>query len=246
MVGMDTVFVSGLPRETIMVHFSSNPSLISGRPAAWLRPAVAALAALAMAGHAGIAQSQEGQGLAWMSTEAAPMWPHWEGRIGVVLDHAVDPARQNFALSLPASSGLKLRGAHVLSDYYFSGGFRATAGLVHGHVNLPWGSAANTSASGLNLSMDSMDLANLPSTVAANDESNRVVPYLGAGYSTHLTAQASGYGAWRFNADLGVISLNSGNIGRLGRVLQGDQGADELLRDLRLRPVVKIRVDYAF
>jgi hypothetical protein len=181
-----------------------------------------------------------------MSTQAAPMWPHWEGRIGVVLDHAVDPARQTFALTLPSAAGLKLHSAHVLSDYYFSGGFRATAGLVHGHVNQFWGGSADQSASGLNLSLDSMDLANLPSTAAANDDANRIVPYLGAGYSTHLTTQASGYGAWRFNADLGVISLNSGNIGRLGRVLQGDQGADELLRDLRLRPVVKIRVDYAF
>jgi len=106
MVGMDTEFVSGLYRETIMVRITSISSLTSARPASWVRPVAAALAALAMAGHAGIAQSQEGQGLAWMSTQAAPMWPHWEGRIGVVLDHAVDPARQTFALTLPSAAGL--------------------------------------------------------------------------------------------------------------------------------------------
>ena len=44
----------------------------------------------------------------------------------------------------------------------------------------------------------------------------------------------------------GLISLNSENIGRVGRVLQGEQKVDELLREMRLRPVVKFSVKYAF
>lgn len=69
--------------------------------------------------------------------------------------------------------------------------------------------------------------------------------YLGAGYTARLP-QPSGYSSWRFNADLGLISLNSGNIGRISRVFQGEQGVDALLNELRLRPVVKFSVNYAF
>jgi len=52
--------------------------------------------------------------------------------------------------------------------------------------------------------------------------------------------------SWRFNADLGLITINSNNIGRISQVLQGDMGVDALLRDLRLRPVIKVSVGYAF
>jgi hypothetical protein len=69
--------------------------------------------------------------------------------------------------------------------------------------------------------------------------------YLGAGYTAQLP-QPSGYSSWRFNADLGLISLNSSNIDRITRVFQGDQGVDALIRELRLRPVVKFSVNYAF
>ena len=69
--------------------------------------------------------------------------------------------------------------------------------------------------------------------------------YLGAAYSAQLP-QPSGYSSWRFNADLGLISLNSNNIGRITRVFQGEQGVDALIRELRLRPVVKFSVNYAF
>ncbi len=69
--------------------------------------------------------------------------------------------------------------------------------------------------------------------------------YLGAGYTAQLP-QPSGFSSWRFNADLGLISLNSNNIGRVTRVFQGEQGVDALIRELRLRPVLKFSVNYAF
>ena len=218
----------------------------SRRHTAWLHPLSAILAGLALSAHAGLAQSQEGQGLAWGKTAASPMWPHWEGRIGVVLDHAVESPRQSFALTLPVPIGLKVHGAHVLSDYYFSGGFRATAGLVRGPANLPWWPTSGQATSGLDLSLDGIDVSALPTSgTTTNDELSRTSAYIGAGYSTRLN-HAKAYGAWHFNADLGLISLNSGNIGRFTRVLQGEQGVDELLRELRLRPVLKVSVDYAF
>ena len=86
-----------------------------------------------------------------------------------------------------------------------------------------------------------------PPSVGLKAQSNRAPAdyFLGAGYTARL-APTTGLSSWRFNADLGVISLNSQNIGRLQRVLQGEQGVEELLRELRLRPLLKVSVNYAF
>ena len=190
--------------------------------------------------------SDQGKGLKLNeSVEAAALWPHWEGRIGVVLDRPAAPSP--FMLAQPMPSGLKLHSMHLLSDYYFSGGFRATAGLVRGATSMPWWPSSQQGSTGLNLSLQRLDMQGLPNQDRSNlsDDPYRTVPYVGAGYSSRLS-DTSGYGVWHFNADLGLISINSNNVNRIGRVLQGDQGVDELLRELRLRPVVKFSVNYAF
>lgn len=201
----------------------------------WTRPWLcAALGALAL-GHCGLSQAQ-------IKSERLSLWPHWEGRVGVVLDGAVEPIRNPFALGQSSGTGLKLQSLHVLSDYYVTGGFRATMGLIHGSTSQPF--PAIGGQGGLSVQAQRLDnegIAAYPPT----EETTKTVPYVGAGYSGRIT-EASGYGAWRFNADLGLISLNSQNIGRISRVLQGDQGVDELIRELRLRPVIKFSVNYAF
>ncbi|MBC7699161.1 hypothetical protein [Aquabacterium sp.] len=184
-----------------------------------------------------------------LSLNGQQFWPHWEGRIGVVVDRAYDPLKDSFVLAQPVpSSGLSLRSAHVLSDYYFSGGFRATVGLVRGSVTQSSWSNSNddTIGSGLNLSLQRIDNLNLGDPRGQSfDGENRTLPYVGAGYAASLggTGRES---MWRFNADLGIISVNSNNIGRISRALQGEAGLDEIVRDLRLRPVIKVSVRYAF
>ncbi len=195
----------------------------------------------------GYGPSVQGRGLRLANPEAVTLWPHWEGRIGVVLDRADGPLQSPFALSSAGASGLKMHSMHLLSDYYFAGGFRATAGLIRGSTNLPWWPSSEQGNTGLNLSLQRIDLLNLPGQEHStlSEDPYRTVPYVGAGYSTHL-GEASGVGVWRFNADLGIISLNSRNINRMRNVLSGEQGVDELLRELRLRPVLKFSVNYAF
>lgn len=189
--------------------------------------------------------SAQGEGLALQDPDAITLWPHWEGRIGVVLDRPNDPMRSPFVLAQPAGNGLKVYSMHMLSDYYFSGGFRATAGLVRGDVSMPWWPTSEQGSTGLNLSLQRIDMLGAQERDGAGDGSYRTMPYVGAGYSTRLN-EVQGYGAWKFNADLGLISLNSGNVGRIARVFQGEQGVEELLRELRLRPVIKFSVNYAF
>lgn len=72
-------------------------------------------------------------------------------------------------------------------------------------------------------------------------EQPAVQPYLGIGYSG-LGGRGSG---WSFNADFGLMALGSGNTVRLGRAANG-QGLDDLVRELRLTPVLLFGASYAF
>ena len=165
------------------------------------------------------------------------LWPHWEGRMGLVVSEAGSPLGNPFELSPHGSAGLRLQSAHLLGDYAMGSGFRATVGLVRGNTATPFVEPARDG--GLSVGAQRSDPDN-----AIND--NLTVPYVGAGYSAKLDGQPSGAGTWRFNADLGIISLNSQNIGRIGRVFQGDGGVDDLVREMRLRPVIKFTVKYSF
>jgi hypothetical protein len=189
--------------------------------------------------------ASSGDGLALKEPPSTNLWPHWEGRIGVVLDRPADPMSNSFVLAQPAYNGLKVYSMHLLSDYYFAGGFRATAGLVRGLSNMPWWPSEQQGATGLNLSMQRLDVLSPPGYEGASEDHNRTSPYLGAGYSTRLSGLRSD-SAWRFNADLGLITINSNNIDRISRALQGDAGVETIIRELRLRPVVKVSVNYAF
>jgi hypothetical protein len=65
------------------------------------------------------------------------------------------------------------------------------------------------------------------------------VPYVGLGYSG-----LTGRGGWGFAADVGVMALHGDSV-RFGR-LSGAQSLDDLLRDLRLTPVLQLGVSYSF
>ena len=66
-------------------------------------------------------------------------------------------------------------------------------------------------------------------------------PYLGVGYSSMVAKSG-----WSFTADLGVVSRSPGNVVRLGRVFNGGQSLDEVVRDMRLAPHVQLGVSYSF
>jgi hypothetical protein len=167
--------------------------------------------------------------------------PHWEGRIGVVVDRPINPLKDSFVLAQPnAGGGLRIRSMHILSDYYLEGGFRATAGVLRGDTGQSWW-ASEGHGGGLNLSLQRLDNLNLASVNTSQDQ--QTTPYLGAGYSNSLTLNGTP-SAWRFNADLGLVSINTNN--HVGQVVQGDRTLDELVREMRLRPVVKVSVGYSF
>jgi hypothetical protein len=175
-------------------------------------------------------------------------WPHWEGRIGAVIDRPINPLKDSFVLAQPAQGGLHMRSMHVLSDYYIEGGFRATAGLLRGETGQAWWSSGDTGG-GLNVSLqrlDSLGLLGAPNNHPSADTSGQqTMPYLGAGYTSRLSINGAP-SSWRVNADLGLVSINGSNVNRVSQVFQGDKSLDDLVHDMRFRPMVKVSVDYSF
>jgi hypothetical protein len=163
----------------------------------------------------------------------------WKGRLS--LGTAAPDWRADLAGT--ESAGLKLGGVSVTGDYYFlhkalpgtAGGFRATSGLVYGARPSLWGSAPGQGAYGTR----AYGLGRQTATPDGPDPGT--MPYLGFGY-TGLSAR----GGWSFSADVGLLAQNPGSAVKFGRVFNGTQNFDEVMRELRLAPVVQLGVSYAF
>jgi hypothetical protein len=158
-------------------------------------------------------------------------WPRWQARLGIT--------------TAPHDSSTQPRtifeGAGLLGDYYFAGpgfakgmtgGFRATSGLFTGARSTAVATPVLPSREGSSFTLSSRARMS-PDT--SNDTSS-AVPYLGVGY-TGLSLR----GGWGFSADVGLV----GSGVRLGGANSGTQ-ADELLRELRLTPILQLGVSYSF
>ena len=183
----------------------------------------------------GNAQADSSAGL--RSPGADELWPRWQGRI---LVGTVAPVWRHLGWEAADAlrGGQRLDSLSVLGDYYFapagpSSGFRATSGLIIGTAS--------------NRSLSSFGALGVRSTLAPTqglpgDQFERsTLPYLGLGYTSVSNRQG-----WGFSADIGLIARNPGSTVRLGRVFSGGQPLDDLLRDMRLSPLVNLGVSYAF
>lgn len=84
-------------------------------------------------------------------------------------------------------------------------------------------------------------LLNQRASALSVDNARNAWPYLGIGYAgTGLK------GDWGFSADVGLAAQNPGAVGQLGRAFNGDMGFGDVLRELRLQPVVRLGVSYKF
>ena len=107
-----------------------------------------------------------------------------------------------------------------------------------------WRRAATQSTSGGLYASNRHLFGASPSTLgSAADASadSATVPYIGIGYS-NLSPKSG----WSFSADFGVVSQNPSNVVRFGRVFGGSQSLDDVVRDMRLAPVVQLGVSYSF
>ena len=153
-----------------------------------------------------------------------PVWPSWQAR------------HLRLTAPLPSTgwwAGVDLNARRdaptsslLLGDYYFSipgwqprhGSLRASSGLML---------SARPTGAGLHM-------GSAGATTGA-------APYLGLGY-----AGLSVKGAWTLSADIGLVAENPQGALQFGRALLGPQSLDAALRDMRLTPLVKMAVNYAF
>lgn len=203
--------------------------------------------ALCVASFAPLAAWAEGDGLT-TDAERVP-WARFQGRLSYA---ATTPVVRNGSTSVDGT-GLRVSGLSLMGDVYFgaasgrdktaAGGFRATSGVLVGPRGTLWGTPTLTPTSGL-LNVDRRLFGSSAGSLAyASDPNNDsgTVPYIGIGYSS--PAARSG---WSFSADLGMVSLSPGNVVRLGRVFGGGQSLDDVVRDMRLTPVLQLGASYSF
>jgi hypothetical protein len=172
---------------------------------------------------------QEGQGLdpssnGWLTGQ-------WQARIE--FNHGMGHSSYADPYNIAAHAhGMQRPGLSVLGDFFFrspsaettatSSGFRATSGLMvgprsFGASGIPSGwSDGKTGDSG-------------------------AVPYFGVGYT-----DVPGRAGWGFSADFGLIAMSTRSSVKFGSALTGPQSIDDLLRDLRLAPLLQLGVSYSF
>jgi hypothetical protein len=182
---------------------------------------------------------------------AAPAWAQ-----GLTFDETalLGPrlqARVGLNASAPPTDGANVswqqQGGVLLGDYYFSrarlgdgrvsSGFRATSGVLFGQRSLALGTPAVAAGPGFGLTVMRQPRVSIPGLEAAAEPWS-AVPYVGVGWSG-----ASLRGGWEVSADFGFAGRSQGDGGLR---VSGSQSLDDLLRELRITPMVQIGVSYAF
>lgn len=182
-------------------------------------------------------------GAAWAQNEgllAHPdtlPWPRWQARLAI---SSTAPLWRGDLFG-PDAYGLKSGSLGLMGDYFFArsgsvgggaSGFRATSGLVVGARPALWMVSPAVSGN---------PAFSLERRTGADQPDNSTLPYVGVGYSG-----LSGRNGWNFSADFGLVAVPGRNAVRLGRAYSGAPGLDELVRDLRLSPVLQVGVSYSF
>jgi len=188
----------------------------------------------------------EGEGLS-ANADRVP-WARFQSRI------ASAPGAPGWRADLAPleRTGLQVSSVGLLGDVYFGstpapqatsvGGFRATSGLLIGGRSTGLGSVSTPTSGLLATDRRLFGASAAPLTYPADPTvDNTTLPYIGIGYS-NLSAKSG----WHFSADLGVVSQSPGNVVRFGRVFNGSQSLDDVVRDMRLAPVVQLGVSYSF
>lgn len=169
-------------------------------------------------------------------------WPRLQGRVQLnTLDNSAGLHGEQ------GGASPRLLSASLLGDYYLtgsllgqrsSGGLRATSGLLMGPMSLTLGSSSLNAQTGLSLKRQSLGLWN-PGVDSA--DYNTTLPYIGIGYTGQSTR-----GTWGFKADFGLVGIGANNGLRLGGSSNPAQGLDEVLREMRFKPLIQIGMSYAF
>jgi hypothetical protein len=177
-----------------------------------------------------------GQGLSIDADRLA--WPQWQTRLQIATE-PLNPLLASFE-----GASLRPRSAALFGDYYVTrpyigqaGGLRVTSGLVAGTRGAVIGPGQATPPGAFGFSAQARSSLG----AAPNDPGSETLtwPYMGIGYS-----ETSLRGGWGFSADLGLAAQSFG-LSRAARSL-GNLSLDDMVRDMRLTPVLQLGVSYRF
>ena len=198
------------------------------------------LLVLALSLLGGTAFAADGDGLQLNTS------PRWQARLQL---NSLDSSAKG--LEAQRHSGSRLLSANLLGDYYLTGsglggirgGLRATGGMLLGPMSLSQASAGlalggSAFQLGQHVAIGQRSLGLLSPNSDANDPSASL-SYLGIGYTGQSLR-----GGFSFSADLGLVSnTNIGSL-RLGR--SNAAGMEDVLRDLRYKPVLQLGLSYSY
>ncbi|MEO8278560.1 MAG: hypothetical protein ABI564_02640 [Ideonella sp.] len=186
----------------------------------------------------------DGTGLRTFANDA--LWSRWQTRLLASPSFSL----WQHAVTAQDASRQSQESISLLGDFYFSRplqtnraaeGFRATSGVIIGplgsHVLSAFGSSAASRGLGVGASIARAGLFDTRTPTTSLD----TTPYLGFGYSS--SSRSTG---WGFSADIGIVARNAGWGAQFGRTSSGPQPVDDLLRDMRLSPLMNIGVSYSF
>lgn len=139
--------------------------------------------------------------------------------------------------------------ASVGGDYYFSknlvdpaappSGFRASGALLIRQPGVSLSDLARSSRATTSLALPLRQPYG--SLADPGGQGVSAQPYLGIGYSDY--SLKTGWGFW---ADFGLVVQSPGNALGMSRVMSGTQSLDDLVRELRLSPMLQLGVNYSF
>jgi hypothetical protein len=205
-----------------------------------MRVFLGSLACLLLAAGFVPVQAETGLRLGQSTGAQQATWPRWQARVGLA----------TIANATDAGAPWQVSGGQLLGDYYWGGmrlggsggvgSFRATSGVLLGQRSLALGTSALTSGPGTGLTLSRSVRPAIPVLGDVAHEPWSAAPYIGVGYSG-----VSLRGGWGFTADVGLAGGAGGLYARRDSAL-GTQGLDDLLRELRLRPVLQVGASYAF
>jgi hypothetical protein len=180
-------------------------------------------------------------------------WTAWPSTLRF---HATlhDSLPRSLASLTPIEPARRAAGASLIGDYYLFGapedigqtwtaGLRASSGLLIRPPGLALNDLALSSratAAGAP-ALRPYAAASFGPAIDPAAEGVGTLPYVGVGYSGQLVQ--SGWGFW---ADVGLVVQSPGGALGLGRVVSGSQGVDDLVRELRLSPMLQLGVSYSF
>jgi hypothetical protein len=174
-------------------------------------------------------------------------WPRFQGRLslGTTTSLSSQGLRPDPLRSQPGD--VKLGSLSLMGDYYLTGplvgghrlagGLRATSGLVIGPRNALLSNPALPSPQASPFALSRLAGGVPASTIDGGSSELGTAPYLGIGYTG-----VSVKGAFSFSADVGLAGPGL----RFGRTPSSSQSVDDVLRDLRLTPVIQLGVSYSF